>query len=119
PSGIIATIDTFPDVRFSEVATETIRVFRRETSWTFASELAADPDTVALSETTFLPRVPDGSGFRDYVREIYRWDEIPRTAGDLADGSGERFTVEETADGGVHIRLFVGRDGVYQAFIED
>lgn len=81
-----------------------------------ASDLATDPlfGTPAGADVTPL----DPSRATPVLRHVSGWEVVPRDAnGDLADGTGRRFIVENT--GSTHrVRVLLDVPGVVQAFLQ-
>ena len=68
-----------------------------------ADGVIADPLADDPAAGSFLPRVPDSAGWRDVVRELHVWVEIP--AGELDSGDGPRFSVDTASTDASHHRL--------------
>jgi hypothetical protein len=96
-----------------------VRVYVRHADIARADATLGDPlytGTALPGLSPLLPRVDQGSGYRDVVRELDTWEEIPRDAdGDLTTGTGRRFIVITSGDR--RVRVLTDRLGVFQAFL--
>ncbi len=94
-----------------------VRVFVGAPDWLRASEFALDPLSSATDAASFLPRMPQASGFRDVIVERTTWFEIDFDPDGLDTGTqaGSRFEIDTLA--GV-VRVLTDRLGHMQAYID-
>ena len=94
-----------------------VRVFVGAPDWLRASEVALDPLNASPAAAGFLPRVPQGTGFRDVIVERIEWFEIDFDPDGLSSGTqtGNRFEIDAAA--GV-VRVLTDHLGHMQAYID-